>query len=131
MLLMSTADLIFDPNVGQRNIDRRSAPVANCLTPSPGRLQYKLYDNSIQANVRDAMTLPAVSPPLLGWLALILSFGPLSAYAASPTVELNGTTVVGTSQRFTNNVTVEFFGGTYLNKVRNEITHGCYGPVFM
>ncbi|KAM5539681.1 hypothetical protein V8D89_006790, partial [Ganoderma adspersum] len=32
-------------------------------------------------------------------------------HATSPRVRLNGTTVIGTSQSFTDNVTVEFFGG--------------------
>ena len=63
------------------------------------------------------MTLLAVSLLLLGWLALILSLGPWSAYGASPTVELNGTKVIGTSQRFTDNVTIESFGGKYPDNV--------------
>ncbi|KAM5539590.1 hypothetical protein V8D89_006699 [Ganoderma adspersum] len=48
---------------------------------------------------------------LLGRATVFLSLVPWAAYAAAPTVEVNGTSVVGTSQTSADNVTVEFFGG--------------------
>ena len=58
------------------------------------------------------VTSPLTAFPL-GWIALSLSLAPLSALAATRTVEVNGTTIVGTSQTFSDNITVEFFGGEY------------------
>ena len=53
---------------------------------------------------------------LVGWLALILSLVPRSVHATSQNVVLNGTTIVGAPKRFTDNITVEFFGGMSLDK---------------
>ncbi|KAM5532515.1 hypothetical protein V8D89_013802 [Ganoderma adspersum] len=48
---------------------------------------------------------------LMRWTSLSLCLAPLSALATVPTVEINGTSIVGTSQLSATNVTVEFFGG--------------------
>ncbi|PIL26547.1 hypothetical protein GSI_12305 [Ganoderma sinense ZZ0214-1] len=43
--------------------------------------------------------------------ALLLSLVPWAAHAAVPTVEVSGTSIIGTTQASADNVTVEFFGG--------------------
>ncbi|PIL26441.1 hypothetical protein GSI_12199 [Ganoderma sinense ZZ0214-1] len=45
------------------------------------------------------------------WTALVLALAPWLAQAAPPTVDVNGTSIVGTSQTFVDLVDVEFFGG--------------------
>ena len=42
---------------------------------------------------------------------MFLSLVPWAVYAATPTVKVNGTSIIGTSQSSLDNVTVEFFGG--------------------
>ena len=59
---------------------------------------------------------PLSTPPCSGvfrWATLFLLLGPWDVHAAAPTVEVNGTSIIGTSQTSTDNVTVEFFGGEY------------------
>ncbi|PIL26319.1 hypothetical protein GSI_12075 [Ganoderma sinense ZZ0214-1] len=50
---------------------------------------------------------------LLGCIAILLSLAPWSVHASAPTVEVNGTDIIGTVQTSTSvdNTTVEFFGG--------------------
>ncbi|PIL26418.1 hypothetical protein GSI_12175 [Ganoderma sinense ZZ0214-1] len=57
------------------------------------------------------LTASPLTASLLRFLALILFLGPWSSHATSPSVELNGTTVTGTAHKFTDNLTVEFYGG--------------------
>ncbi|PIL26309.1 hypothetical protein GSI_12065 [Ganoderma sinense ZZ0214-1] len=44
-------------------------------------------------------------------IALILSLAPWFVHASAPTVEVNGTDIIGTVQTSADNTTVEFFGG--------------------
>nr|VWO94947.1 Carboxylic ester hydrolase (EC [Ganoderma boninense] len=48
---------------------------------------------------------------LWGWTALLIALAPWLAHAAPPTVDVNGTSIVGTSQTFVDVIDVEFFGG--------------------
>lgn len=48
---------------------------------------------------------------LLGRVTVFLSLVPWAVYATAPTVEVNGTSIIGTSQASLDNITVEFFGG--------------------
>ena len=50
------------------------------------------------------------------WTSLSLCLAPLSALATAPTVKINATSIVGTSQLSATNVTVEFFGGQYTDE---------------
>ena len=52
------------------------------------------------------------SARLWGWTALVLLLAWL-VQAAPPTVDVNGTSIVGTSQTFADVVSVEFFGGQF------------------
>ena len=64
------------------------------------------------------MTFLATSPlavRLLGWTTLILSLAPWSIHASTLNVQVNGTTFIGMSQKFSSNVTIEFFGGEFLS----------------
>ena len=53
------------------------------------------------------------STRLWGWTALVLLLAPRLVRAAPPTVDVNGTSIVGTSQTFADVVSVEFFGGQF------------------
>ena len=48
---------------------------------------------------------------LIRWTILFLSLTRRTVYSAAPTVEVNGTSIIGTSHTLADNVTVEFFGG--------------------
>ena len=52
-----------------------------------------------------------LSAHLLAWMSLFLWLAPLWVRGESPTVKVNGTTIVGKSQASAGNVTIEFFGG--------------------
>ncbi|KAI1795283.1 extracellular triacylglycerol lipase precursor [Ganoderma leucocontextum] len=49
--------------------------------------------------------------PLWGWTTLFLSLAPWLVQGAPPTVHVNGTSIIGTSQTFADVITVDFFGG--------------------
>ena len=53
------------------------------------------------------------SARLWAWTTPVLSFTPWSVQAALPAVDVNGTSIVGTSQTFADVVSVEFFGGRF------------------
>ena len=65
------------------------------------------------------------------WTSLSLCLAPLSALATVPTVKVNGTNIVGTSQLSATNVTVEFFGGQYTDSragfMAHALTYFCTG----
>ncbi|KAM5539639.1 hypothetical protein V8D89_006748 [Ganoderma adspersum] len=55
--------------------------------------------------------IPPLATRLIQWTTLFLSLAQRTAYGTGPTVEVNGTSIIGTSQTLADNVTVEFFGG--------------------
>ncbi len=57
------------------------------------------------------------------WTTLLLSLAPWSVRAAPPTVDVNGTSIVGMSQKFADIIDVEFFGGQYLCTHSGFVVH--------